>query len=335
MSKQFLTQPFLVSPLLCNNNVQSVISKFLPFFKSKNLQSKRKYVDLCDGSKIAIDCIQQDNWKHCPTIIVLDGFLGSSTSSFSLGMAHKAYYFGFNVLLVNQRGQGGTFHLTKSLCDPGLTGDLSVALKTFMEWGYKKFYLVGSSHGGFLALKELLDNPQNEANILGLVAISSYIDTLNVSRYSQQHTILNWVLIREMNKMVKKRAKLDLPGTWDLSKLKSIKTIRDWDKAFMYNWCNFQTVEEFYQKVNLLPLIPRLNIPTLCIHSFDDQVVPVSQYETKEIKNNPHITTLLTQHGGHSGFVTDHKNSGDLDSYWAQNRAMEFFRLLENHNHTT
>jgi len=38
---------------------------------------------------------------------------------------------------------------------------------------------------------------------------------------------------------------------------------------------------------------------------------------------------MLTEHGGHGGFVNFRRTGDDLDRHWGQNRVIEFFRLLE------
>ncbi len=91
---------------------------------------------------------------------------------------------------------------------------------------------------------------------------------------------------------------------------------------------NFTTLEEYLAEANVLPLIPNIAIPTLAIHSYDDLLVSARQFEKQEIQNNPYIITMLTKYGGHGGFITLRKNNKDLDMHWAQNRALEFFRLL-------
>lgn len=124
ISEILLSHPFIVPSLLRNHIIQTIGSVLLPYFKVKNLNTNRKYIKLPDGTRLGVDCVFQPNYKRKNTVIVLDGYLGSSSSNFSQAIGHKAYHNGFNVLLLNQRGQGDTVHLTRSLSDSGLLGDL-------------------------------------------------------------------------------------------------------------------------------------------------------------------------------------------------------------------
>lgn len=331
IEKRLKSHPFIVSPLLRNHIVQTVGLLHLPYFKVKNWVTERKYIDLPDRTKLGADCIFQPDYKKKSTVIVLDGYLGSSNSRFSLGIGHKAYHYGFNVILLNQRGQGDTVHLTKSLSDSGLLGDVGFALDEFVKWGCERLYIVGFSWGGSLALLELgKQGKRFQRYIKGLALISVPIDIINYSHHneSKKFSFFNWFFIKEMDKWVKRRIKIDPPGTWEESLKKKKKSVRQWDEAFMHAWGNFKTVDEYYERVNQLPLIPYIQIPTLTIHSYDEQFVPADQFKASEFKNNSQFITLLTQYGAHGGFVTAKKRYGDLDRHWAQNRALEFFRLL-------
>ena len=72
-----------------------------------------------------------------------------------------------------------------------------------------------------------------------------------------------------------------------------------------------------------------MHVPVLLIHSQDDPVTPSASFMQSTINEYSNIITLFPQHGGHGGFFTFKKRYGDLDGFWAQNRAMEFIRLLD------
>ena len=329
IQQQLGFHPFIVPRSFQNPYFQTFSPFLLPYFKCGLLRVTKKFITIPDGTRLIADCVFQENYKHHSTIVVLDGIIGSSNSRFSLGMGNKAFYFGFNVILLNHRGQGDSMSLTSSLFDSGLEGDLGYALGEINEWGFKNIYLVGLSHGGYLALREMgIQGKTAKKTINGLVVISPPIDPNEYLENINKRSLFSKLFIREANKLIEKRAQLDPPGSWELSKLKSIKTIRQWDEIVLHTLGNFTTLEEYLAEANVLPLIPNIAIPTLAIHSYDDLLVSARQFEKQEIQNNPYIITMLTKYGGHGGFITLRKNNKDLDMHWAQNRALEFFRLL-------
>ena len=55
----------------------------------------------------------------------------------------------------------------------------------------------------------------------------------------------------------------------------------------------------------------------------DDPFVPAASFRDPAIAANPHVTLVVTKHGGHCGFLGDPDGAGD-DGYWAENQIVEF-----------
>ena len=71
-----------------------------------------------------------------------------------LGAAEKAFRAGFNVLRVNQRNCGGTAHLTPTLYNSGLSGDMrAVVNELIAKDSLAEIFVAGSSMGGNIVLK--------------------------------------------------------------------------------------------------------------------------------------------------------------------------------------
>jgi len=50
--------------------------------------------------------------------------------------------------------------------------------------------------------------------------------------------------------------------------------------------------------------------------------VPVEAFRDPAITNNPNITLVVTEHGGHCGFLSD--AGPDDDGYWAEREIVRF-----------
>ena len=70
----------------------------------------------------------------------------------------------------------------------------------------------------------------------------------------------------------------------------------------------------------------RIRVPTLIIHAADDPIIPSEPLRDPSIAGNPEVLLVLTARGGHVGFVAD-ATEGE-DRYWAENRVVEFCRML-------
>jgi predicted alpha/beta-fold hydrolase len=70
--------------------------------------------------------------------------------------------------------------------------------------------------------------------------------------------------------------------------------------------------------------VGNVRIPTLIIHAEDDPFIPFEPLRDSVFSENPYIMMVATKRGGHVAFVSSRT---DEDRFWAENRAVEFFRL--------
>src|SRR5437868_6345297 len=73
-----------------------------------------------------------------------------------------------------------------------------------------------------------------------------------------------------------------------------------------------------------LPFLARIAVPTLCLSSEDDPLIPGETAHWAREAASPEVTFEITSWGGHTGFV-----SGSWPwrpSYWAEDRAIDWLR---------
>ena len=68
-------------------------------------------------------------------------------------------------------------------------------------------------------------------------------------------------------------------------------------------------------------VIDRIAIPALILTAEDDPFVPPDPFRDPRSASNPHITTIVTAHGGHCGFVGA---PNGYDGYWAEQMVVDF-----------
>ena len=71
-----------------------------------------------------------------------------------------------------------------------------------------------------------------------------------------------------------------------------------------------------------LPYLSRIDIPTLCISAADDPLIPGESAERARQLASPKVTFVLTQEGGHAGFVTGPWPWRPV--YWAEEKALDW-----------
>jgi predicted alpha/beta-fold hydrolase len=285
----------------------------------------RRYFDVDYDARVAADCHwQKEPWKH-PTILALHGLNGSSDAHYMRGIASKAFERGMNVLRLNQRNCGDTEHLSAGLFHSGLTHDARQVIEELTTVdGLPAIAVSGYSLGGNLALKlaaEYGDAPPRQ--LLGVVAVSPIIEigecVLALER--NENVLYQWNFVKDLKRRMRRKSRY-WPGRFDISRLSSIRTVREFDEAYTAPHFGFKGAEDYYHRASAMRIVERIRVPALVITSEDDPFVPPQAFRDPKIARNPHIELAISAHGGHCGFVGD--PSAEDDGYWAEGRIVEF-----------
>jgi predicted alpha/beta-fold hydrolase len=266
---------------------------------------------------------QADRTAH-PTLLALHGLEGSSTAHYMLGIAHKALASGFNVVLLNQRNCGGTEHLGPGLYHSGLTEDAAHVVRALAGEGLDRIVVAGYSLGGNLALKLAGEHtPASLPALKGVCAVSPVLDLEACVRALERRTnfVYQWNFVRNLKARMRRKIAA-FPRGFDLSRLSRVRSVRAFDAAYTAPHFGFDSAEDYYYRASALRVASRIRIPALIITAKDDPFVPVEPFADPAIAANPHITLVVTAHGGHCGFLSS-PDGGD-DGYWAERAIVDF-----------
>jgi predicted alpha/beta-fold hydrolase len=283
--------------------------------------------DVAPGTRVAGDCYWQPERSRGPAMNVLHGLEGSSSAHYMLGIAGKAYVAGFNVVLLNQRNCGNTEHLSPGLYHSGLTEDAAFVLGQLVDRdGIDRIVVAGYSLGGNLALKLAGDYGSDAPPALRAICAVSPI--LEISRCVHAlerplNVVYQWNFVKGLRaRMLRKAA--HYPGVFPIERLPQVRTVRQFDEVFTAPHFGFAGAEDYYHRASALRVVDRIRVPTLVITAEDDPFVPAGMFGDPALRGNPSITTLVTRHGGHCGFVSP-AGAGD-DGYWAESSIVAFAR---------
>jgi predicted alpha/beta-fold hydrolase len=133
--------------------------------------------------------------------------------------------------------------------------------------------------------------------------------------------LYQWNFVRDLKARIRRKEKVR-PGYFDLSKLKGIKTVRDFDEVYTAPHFGFLNAEDYYHRASAMRVIDRVRVPALIVTSEDDPFVPSQPFRDPRVTGNRHITLRLSPHGGHCGFVG--AASAEDDGYWAESEIVAF-----------
>ena len=237
-------------------------------------------------------------------ILFLHGLEGSANAGYIQSFAQEALRRGFAVHRKNLRTCGGTEDLCRTMYHSGLTGDTELIIRRLRENGCGPVFLVGFSLGGNVALKLAGELGQTDM-LTGVCAISTPIDLAVCVRALDKrgNSLYARRFLKRLCQRVQRKSKLT-PDLYDPRGLASVKSIWEFDDRFTAPLFGFGTAENYYRTQSAQQFLDGIRVPTLVIAAKDDPLVPFKMYEHAAFRNNPALTLLPVEHGGHLGFLS-------------------------------
>lgn len=283
-----------------------------------------RYFDVVPNVRVLGHCHWQESRTDHPTLIVIHGLEGSSDAHYMRGIASKAWTRGFNVIRLNQRNCGGTEHLSEGLYHSGLTADPIAVLRELIEKDrLPQIVFAGYSMGGNLALKLAGDlGADAPPQLKGVAAVSPVIELEACVRAIERlsNRLYEWNFCRNLQGRMRRKAKA-WPNVFDLVGLWKVWSIRAFDERYTAPHHGFAGASDYYHRASAMRVIDRVAVPSLIITAADDPFVPPEPFRDPRVTDNPHITTIITPHGGHCGFVGE---ANGYDGYWAEQAIIDF-----------
>jgi len=270
-------------------------------------------------------CHWQPDRAACPTVLLLHGLEGSSDARYMKGIADKAYRRGFNALRLNQRNCGETDHLSEGLYHSGLAEDPRGVIRELIEHdGLRSLAVAGYSLGGNVALRLAgEDGADAPPELKAVCAVSPPIE-LGVCMDLMEHPsnrLYEWHFMLDLRRRMRVKARL-YPHLYDVSGLRGLWSVRGFDDRYTAPHHGFRDAADYYQRASAMRVVDRIRIPTLVITSRDDPFIAVEPFSDPQLTNNPFVSVMMTDHGGHCGFIE--RPSGDYDGYWAEQTVVDF-----------
>ena len=286
-----------------------------------------RWFDVAPDARVLAHCHWQAEPRRHPTLVALHGLEGSSRAHYMRGLADKARAAGMNAVLLNQRNCGGTEALSAGLYHSGLSADPRAVIEELIGLDrLPAIAVAGYSLGGNVAVRLAGDyGPEAPPQLRAVVAVSPtmHLAMCVEALERRSNRLYQWNFVRNLKRRMKRKARA-WPGRFDLSRLDSVRTVRDFDERFTAPHHGFRDADDYYHRASSLRVVDRVRVPTLVVTAADDPFIPPEQFDDPGIVTNPHITVQVTPHGGHCGFYA--RAEPGFDGYWAERRAVEAVR---------
>lgn len=299
------------------------------FFNPLDLKNTKEFgVKIDDKNSIVCEYNQNDKNTTNTCVILLHGLEGSAKSNYVVSTAQKLFNKNFSVIRINIRNCGGTSHLSETLYNAGLSDDIKKVVQyAINNLGYKNIFAAGFSLGANTVLKMAGEyNNDYPEELKGVVAVSPPLDLLECSYeiIKPMNMVYDDHYRKRLIKTYRNKKKL-YPDHIDLTIIKKIKNLKDFDDYITGPSFGYKDAEEYYKENSSLKFLPTIKLSTLIIQAKDDPIIPFNSTREALKIVNENIHYLITDHGGHVGFTNSLLASKkDIDRHWAENRIVDF-----------
>ncbi len=309
MHKMFNFQPF---PGLSNPHLQTIFGAMANW--NRNPLSEREFVTLPDGDKLSIVITTPQHWKpHDTTVIMIHGLCGSHSSPYLVRMTNKLESDNIRSVRVNLRGSGYGQGLATKTYHGGISDDLYHVLKKIKETTPDSpITIIGFSLSGNILLK-LAGEMGSEFHhyVEKIIAVCPSID-LEDSAYQLQKKENKLYHRSFLDRIVKSVEKRENPYAYTPeTSLSSCKSLIDFDNLFTAPAWGFRDALDYYRKCSSRALIPEIAVRCHLLFADDDPII--NSELIKPLVLPSHIDLLITENGGHMGYLGHPKNG---DFYW-------------------
>ena len=251
-------------------------------------------------------------------IVMVHGLEGSGAAGYIESLAAAAVGCGWAAHRFHMRSCGGTESLAPTLYHAGLTGDLAAVLRALRREGRPPAFVVGFSLGGNVAMKLAGELGEGAAELMrGVCGVSASLDLAACSWRiaARENRLYELRFVRKM------RRRVLATGRYAAAELAGLDSLFDIDDRITAPSFGMGTAENYYRTQSAIGFVDRIRIPALLIQARNDTIVPWRIVEHPAVRGNPRIQVLLTEHGGHIGFL-----ARGAERFWLDGTIMEWVR---------
>ena len=274
---------------------------------------ERIELDTPDGDFLEADVMVKD--ENAPLVTILHGLEGSTERYYVAELDQTLVKNGFSVIALNFRSCGSRMNETRRFYHSGETGDFSHLLNWVKsEFPNSKLFAVGFSLGGNVLAKSLGEERDSHLLDAAVVVSAPYdLERSAIEIASGFNRIYEFRFLRQLKQKLKKKREPfpDLPNYRGWS-------MWEFDDQVTAPIFQFEGARDYYNKSSSAQYFPKIDRPTLLLHSLQDPFCPIQSIPMKIVRENPKISHLFTRYGGHVGFPSTPKG-------WVNRQIAAFF----------
>jgi predicted alpha/beta-fold hydrolase len=307
--------------LLGNPHIQTVLGN-LWVSTRRVVPTHERQVPLPDGDRLVLHDSVPPSWRPGDRIaFLIHGLGGSHLSGHPQRLARRLLPLGVRVVRLDLRGCGRGLPLARRAYHGGCSADVrAAAWDVHRSSPASPLTFVGFSLGGNIVLK-LAGEAHTEPvpRLEKVVAVAPPVElerSAALLSQSRNRMYERYFLRRLLRDAYRRQGHFpDLPAV----QFPRGMTIRLFDELYTAPRWGFADADDYYRHSGSLPLLGRIDVPTLILAARDDPFVDVEPLEAAS--SLPNLDVRLLRHGGHLGYL-GWDGSGGVR--WAEPRVLEW-----------
>lgn len=229
-----------------------------------------------EGSLSSSDQISQNSRSQKQIAIFLPGLTGHSHAEYLRHLIPTAAQIGYQPVVLNCRGLGGTELLSPRLYCAANHDDLQTALEHIRNRNPEsRIVATGLSLGGSILGGYLTTHGENcllDAACLISVCWDFHKGAVQL-RTGYLNPRVNRLLTGLLQKVVHEHREIYRP-LYDLDAVNAARGLRAFDEAFTRRMFGYNSTDDYYTAATQSGKIHRIRVPTLAINAGDDMLAP-------------------------------------------------------------
>lgn len=267
--------------------------------------------------------------ESSPIALFIPGLTGDSQTEYIKTLIPQAQAHGFRCVGLNNRGRGGMELLTAKLYCGANCEDLELVLKHLKtKYPNSKIVATGISLGGGILCRYLVRS--GSSSLVDFAMLYSVCWDFMAICETMEEPVLNMALNRHLAAsvvhLVKEQKHLFAPlDKIDFDNVMKSRTIGEFDSRFTCKMWGFDKLGEYYCEATNKGQLHKIKVPTLCVSAADDMFSPKPFLPIQEITKSSHVAVVVTERGGHIGFMDGFFPFG---TFYLERLARQVFEAL-------
>lgn len=313
------TDPFAPAAGLASPNAQTIYAALVR--PSRAPLVRRERYELPDGDFVDLDTF--DGAPGAPHVMAIHGLEGSSQAGYVVAILRGAAKRGWGATALNFRSCSGEPNRLARSYHSGEIGDSLAVMKHLQARISGPLYAVGFSLGANV-LCRLLEETGADAPVHAAASVSAPYDLDACCRRLAGPGAFQLLYRERFLRTLKQKAREKLrrfPDAFDRKAMEAARTIRAFDDAVTAPLHGFRDAAHYYAEASSGPKLHAIQRPTLLLSASDDPMLQ-SPVIPPQASDNPHLSIVLTERGGHVGFVSGRMHA---PHFWGDAQVLAFF----------